>query len=269
MTAEPVEGVASQGAVFPTGVRPAGGPDVIVAYRINMVGGYVTLQQASEFFGVQRERLQMACSRGLLPGRKVQNTFGRPPKDPDRERGMWLVHVNDVARYLATGRRGRPLGSKNQEADATRRRRSRELEKGRLAGSAARAALRSVASRQLVEARNQELLDAGVSYTERRRQTDVTSLSAHWDDTKVRNRTRLMAELERQEAAEAQAAAQRAAWEVEHGGAAEELDELEELEELDPAPPVAPIPPVPAVDPATLSPEAAAAAARRRARAAM
>lgn len=106
-------------------------PEKIEVWRredLTTFEGYITLQTAAELFDVQRERLQVACWRGSLPGKKI-------PAAGRAGNGQWLVHPGDVARYLATTLRG-----------VTNRRRADELspqraerERARLLASAAAA----------------------------------------------------------------------------------------------------------------------------------
>lgn len=110
-------------------------PDEIETVVIETVGGYVTLQTASELFNVQRERLQVACWRGSLPGKRAGGSDGKP--------GPWYVHPGDVARYLATTLRG---VSNRRRADETSPQRLK-AERERLLRSAAHAERTAAAKR--------------------------------------------------------------------------------------------------------------------------
>lgn len=178
---------------------------VIVAEQEDeTLGGYVTLQFAAEMFDVQRERLQVACWRGALPGKKVAGTGGTG-------QGQWFVHPGDVARYLATTLRGVTNRRKADELSPLRAERERQ----RLLQSAAAAEARAQAAREKL-ARLGPSPDATTA--------NKLGLRVTREELYVKNRTRVARGLERQQQALAEAAAQREAWAQEHGGAEEPED---------------------------------------------
>ncbi len=93
----------------PPGPRPlpgaSGGDEHDVVLRT--IGGYITLTDAAQFFGLNYWRLRKAVTRGELPARKIASGQTAP----------YFVRVTDVTRYITEGfrrRRGRPPGAKNK-----------------------------------------------------------------------------------------------------------------------------------------------------------
>jgi hypothetical protein len=148
--------------------------------------GYVTLQTAAELFDVQRERLQVACWRGSLAGKKVGTTG----------QGQWFVHPGDVARYLATTLRGVTNRRKADELSPARAERERQ----RLLASAAAAEARALAVRAQLERLDQDptATPAARSNLRRREQREVLY---------VKGRRRVAVGLARQQRDLAEAAA--------------------------------------------------------------
>jgi hypothetical protein len=166
-------------------------PDYVEAYRIQTFSGYVTLQTASELFNVQRERLQMACSRGVLPAKKVPMRVGRAAaNDPTRPQGVWMVHAGDVARYLASTLKGPTPGNRKvADAGTQRQREALELERQRLLESAQAAESRAAAARAQAEeiARNNPEL----TYRQQRQQQGGLVISERQERVRARNRRRV------------------------------------------------------------------------------
>ena len=61
------------------------------------LGGWLTLQQASELYGVKRARLRRAALEGRLKATKV-GVGSRMP---------WVVRPHDLEQFLRTSHRGR------------------------------------------------------------------------------------------------------------------------------------------------------------------
>ena len=83
-------------------------------------GGWLTLDEASQQFGVPRERLEQALSEGRMAGRRVADEAispeGASPEAvvpegaspvPTRPRDEWLVQPNQVERFLDEEQGGR------------------------------------------------------------------------------------------------------------------------------------------------------------------
>ena len=153
---------------------------------IQTIGGYVTLQTAAELFDVQRERLQVACWRGSLPGKKVAGA-GKTGE------GQWFVHPGDVARYLATTLRGVTTRRKADELSPVRAERERQ----RLLASAAAAEARAQKAREKLAA-----LDPGATPRERA----TRRLRVQREELYVTGRRRVAAGLARQQRDLAEAA---------------------------------------------------------------
>jgi hypothetical protein len=148
--------------------------------------GYVTLQTAAELFDVQRERLQVACWRGSLPGKKVGTTGV----------GQWFVHPGDVARYLATTLRGVTNRRKADELSPTRAERERQ----RLLASAEAAEKRAQKVRAQLEQLAQDPKATPADRANRR-------LREQREQMYVKGRRRVAAGLARQQRDLAEAAA--------------------------------------------------------------
>lgn len=200
-------------------------PDVI-----ETIGGYVSLQTAAELFDVQRERLQMACHRGVLPGKRLSEG-ATPGTGRGGQNGMWLVHPGDVARYLASTLRG---VSRKRRADEMSPQRL-ERERQRLVRSAANAERKAAEERAKAEQLKAQLQAASATGAAapdpalKKAQAKVRFRSTR-EDVYAKNRARVARDLERQQQALAEAAAQRAAWIRESGVDPELIDEIDALD---------------------------------------